>query len=287
MSRPGGAGESALAGPLVSGHSAPVESFEAALAAGRAAWPKIPLEAGVFAGHLKALERDGVPPPLEHAAELYLACACAQGVPQALKALDELLVHETANVVRRVDRSPAFIEDVLQAVREKLLVSRPPKIGEYGGRASLRSWLATTAVRTALNMRRRKDDVAMTHLPSSIGEKLAHEPELELLRERYREPFEEAVRVSLASLTTKERALLRMHLGERMSVDRLAAAYGVGRSTTQRWLAAARERLLELTRERLREQLGLTSSELESLAALVRSDLDVSVVRLLHDPLVP
>ena len=260
-----------------------MEPFEAALAAGRAAWPKIPLEPAVFARHLATLGRDGAPPPPDHAADVYLACACAHGVPQALRALDDLLTRETANVVRRVDRSPAFIEDVLQAVREKLLVSKPPKIAEYGGRASLRSWLATTAVRTALNMRRRKDDVAMTHLPSSIGEKLAHEPELEILRERYREPFAEAVRASLASLTTKERALLRMHLGERMSVDRLAAAYGVGRSTTQRWLAAACECLLELTKERLRAQLGLTSSELESLAALVRSDLDVSVVRLLDD----
>jgi RNA polymerase sigma-70 factor (ECF subfamily) len=255
-------------------------SFELALAAGRAAWPGVPLAPEAFSRHLDAHARDGAHPPLEHAADLYLACACALGVPQAVRALDELLVAASPRV-RRVDPSAAFLEDVFQVVREKLLLTKPPKIGEYAGRATLRSWLATTAVRTALNMRRRKDDVAAAGLRSSMGERVAHEPEMQYVRARYRGAFEEAVRASLAALSTKERTLLRMHLGEKMSVERLAVVYGVGKSTTARWLVAARQRLLALTQAHLREHLKVTPSELESLAAVVRSDLDVSVVRLL------
>jgi RNA polymerase sigma-70 factor (ECF subfamily) len=255
--------------------------FDEALAVGRAAWPEVGLAPEVFAAHLKMHARDGAPPPLEHAADLYLACACTHGSPQAVLALDALLVGAGARAVTRVDSSPAFIEDVLQAVREKLLLTRPPKIGDYAGRATLKSWLATTTVRTALNMKRRKDDIAGTQLRSSMGDQLAQEPELQYLRERYREPFEQAIRDSLAALSTKERALLRMHLGERMTVDRLGVVYRVSRATAARWLAAAREQLLERTHAHLRERLRLTPSELDSLGALVRSQLDVSVVRLL------
>jgi RNA polymerase sigma-70 factor (ECF subfamily) len=260
-----------------------VSSLEEALSIGRAAWPEVGLDGEVFARHLAAHARDGAPPPLEHAADLYLACACAHGSAQAVLALDTLLVGSTARAVSRVDSSTAFVEDVLQAVREKLLLTRPPKIGDYAGRATLKSWLATTAVRTALNMRRRKDDVAGAELRSSMGDQLAQEPELQYLRDRYREAFEQAIRESLASLSPKERALLRMHLGERMSVDRLGVVYRVSRATAARWLAAAREQLLERTHRHLREKLRLTPSELDSLGALVRSQLDVSVVRLLDD----
>jgi RNA polymerase sigma-70 factor (ECF subfamily) len=62
-----------------------------------------------------------------------------------------------------------------------------------------------------------------------------------------------------------------------MSVDRLGTIYKVGRSTAARWVASARRALLESAREALRIELRLTSAELDSLAADMHSQLEVSV----------
>ncbi len=66
-----------------------------------------------------------------------------------------------------------------------------------------------------------------------------------------------------------------------MSIDALAGVYHVGRSTAARWLADARERLLAGTRDALCAELQIGRAEYESLAALMRSHVAVSVVRLL------
>jgi RNA polymerase sigma-70 factor (ECF subfamily) len=214
---------------------------------------------------------------------MYLAFACAERHAEALRALDPMLRAAVERAVARIDPSPSFADEVTQAMREKLILSRPPKIADYAGRATLRSWLATGAVRTALNLRRRKGDAPSARaVLGSSDAPLQREPELEYLRERYKDQFANAVRDALAALPARERALLRLHLGERASVDKLAAIYHVGRSTAARWLAAARARLVEETRSRLCERLRLTDSEYRSLAALVRSDVEVSVVRLLE-----
>src|SRR5947209_904462 len=65
--------------------------------------------------------------------------------------------------VARVGREPSFVEEVRQTVREKLLVAAadaPPRIVEYTGRGALAAWLRIIAVRAALNLRRRRGDVA-------------------------------------------------------------------------------------------------------------------------------
>jgi RNA polymerase sigma-70 factor (ECF subfamily) len=250
------------------------------LAAGRAAWPHIEVAEAAFDEHLRGHARDGELPPLERAADLYLACACAHGVPEAARALDRLLADVVARAAARFDRSPDFADDVAQALREKLLLARPPKIAGYAGRASLSSWLTTAAVRTALNARRGKASAA--HAPVRDSDvALARTPELDFLRKRHRREFEDAVRQALKLLSPRDRTLLRMNVGEGVSIDKLAALHGVGRSTAARWLAAARDRVDTETRARLRARLQLTHSEYESLAAALRSEIAVSIVRLL------
>jgi RNA polymerase sigma-70 factor (ECF subfamily) len=66
-----------------------------------------------------------------------------------------------------------------------------------------------------------------------------------------------------------------------MSIDRLAAVYNVGRSTAARWLAAARETLLDEARREVHARIGATPSELRDLGPDLQSVLHVSLVRLL------
>ena len=72
---------------------------------------------------------------------------------------------------------------------------------------------------------------------------------------------------------------MRLHVGERMSIDQLGTLYKVNRATAARWIASARESLVAAAREQIRERLKLRESEYESIVALVRSQLDVSIAR--------
>lgn len=252
---------------------------------GRRAWPALAVDDAAFVRHLARHTKNGELPPVAHVADLYLACACAQGVSGAVDRLEELYAASLLRVVARFAGAAAGPDDVLQAVREHVLVARDarePRIADYAGQAPLKSWLAAAAARTAISMGRRKGDRLASPLDSGvaeIGESV--EPELALLRARHKGHVETALREALAGLSTKNRALLRLSVRDGLSIDRLAAIYGIGRSTAARWVEAARAALLDATREELRKLVALTDSEMDDLTAAVRSDLNVSIVRLL------
>ena len=169
-------------------------------------------------------------------------------------------------------------------MRSRLLVARGevrPKLSEYRGRGRLASWLRVVALRTALNaVAGKKREVS-----AEVADELlaSPDPELDYLRARYAPQFHEAFRRALGSLDAQERAVLRMHLVDGLSIDRIGQLFEVHRATAARWLARARDQLFEMTRDRLREELGLSATEFASIVKLVRSQLDVSICRMLED----
>jgi len=254
-------------------------SFAALWTAARSAWPDFDVAAEDFARYLARHAGDGALRSPERAGDLYLACSCARGLPRALDAFERILQASVARAVARIDRSRSFADLVTQDLRSRLLMGDPPKIVDYAGRAPLASWLKTAAVRSALNLMRAKGDQRHDSLPSGL---IAEgEPELALVRAKYRPEFEDALRTALSSLPERDRAVLCSSVRDGRSIDEIAEMHGVGRSTAARWLIAARERLTAETRRTLQERLGLTPSELDSVAAAVRSEVDVSIVRLL------
>jgi RNA polymerase sigma-70 factor (ECF subfamily) len=189
-----------------------------------------------------------------------------------------------ARVLARRRASPALAADATQAVYERLLVARSgaaPKIADYAGMGSLRAWVSTVAATTLLMIRRaearRREEPP--DLDGSFERATAAEPELRYLQERYKVELQDALRRALERLTDRERLLLRLHLGESMSIDALGAMYSVNRATAARWLASARAAILTGTREELTRALKLSPSEWASIVALVQSQLSVSVVR--------
>jgi RNA polymerase sigma-70 factor (ECF subfamily) len=248
---------------------------------GRAAWPELDIPLDELARHLARVSPEHETPPVERAADLYLALACALRQPRALAAFDRILVRCVARGTYGIDRSPAFADVVAQDLRTRLLLGARPKIADYAGRASLETWLKTAAVRAALNLRRTKrEDPHDSVCAELVGDAA---PDLDVVRARYRIEFEAAVRAALLALSARERDMLCATVRDRLTMEALAARYGVGRATAVRWLAAARETLTRDTRRRLEERLGLTRAELDSVAAALRSRLDVSIVRLLEE----
>ncbi len=217
-----------------------------------------------------------------HAADLFLCSLCARGDSAALEIFDRAVLPQVVSAIAAIQSSPAFIAEVQQQMRQKLLVSsadRPAKIAEYAGFGPLNHWLRAVAVRTALNLRRtqnREDfpvaDEVLLDLPVRTNDL-----ELDYLKSRYRTDFTEAFRKAVSSLTSQERNILRLHFVDGLSLSQVGAAYQADKSTISRWISKSRQQLLQRTRDDLGERLHLDTGELDSLMNLVDSQLEMSI----------
>lgn len=245
-------------------------------------WPRIAITPAQLAAHLA---RHGITEPHAHADDLYLAAACTLGDPAALAAFDAELGPIVRAAIRRLHNADDFVDEVAQAIRERVLVAAPgatPRIADYTGQGALRAWVRVVAMRIALNMLRdRKRDILVGD--DRIFETIAAEHGDAGSAARYREAATESLRAAFAALTPRERNLLRMHHLHGLTVDELAPSLGVHRATVARWIAAARDHLLAETRSGLVTRLDIGASTVDSILEGIASEVDVSVVRLLAD----
>lgn len=264
------------------------------VAAGRAAWPALALDEARFAAEVMArlpgfatataAERMAAGRAV-HAADLWLTLACAAGDPAALRAFDQQYLAPLVGALGKLGLSADQRDEVAQELRERLLVAdggEPPRIAEFSGRAELRTWMRTAAVRAGIDLLRRRREVPLDDedeleaLPI-----LGDDPEVQYLKEHYRTELRAAVAEALEALPARDRLLLKYHHVDRLGVERLGALYQVHHATAARWLHAARERLAAEVQQRLGQRLGMSPSELRSVARLVESQLDLSLRRLL------
>ncbi len=151
----------------------------------------------------------------------------------------------------RLRPSAAFVDDVRQALREKLFVGKEgvaPKIGEYNGRAALSSWLRVIAVRMAIDMRRASRegrDAGGEEADRAPPGAVEIDPEVRFIQQRYRGAFNDALRAAIDALEAHHREILRLHFVEGRTLDQLAASLGVHRATVARRIKAAREAVLD------------------------------------------
>jgi RNA polymerase sigma-70 factor (ECF subfamily) len=169
---------------------------------------------------------------------------------------------------------------VTQLVRERLLLP-PSRLADYAGQGSLASWIRAVAVRVALNARRpgaREEPVS-----SVPDQPIADaDPELALLRSRYREAFRTAFAEAVGALTPRDRTIMRLTALDGLTCAQVGQMYGKDASTVSRWLASSRAVLLEKTRHLLSTSLNLSPSALDSLMRVADSELDLSISRLLE-----
>jgi len=278
-SPPGAAADPALEDNLV-----------AACARGHAAFGELVLDDQTFVRHLaRVIKTGGFHPsaiPTLEIENLYLACAClagTEGAAAAFSARHGATIRGTiARIVRGADNG-----EVEQQLAAALLVgsaAAPAKIGSYAGRAPLDRWLGVAAQRAAL-MWLRENRTEARAWDGAAAEPAASgntHPEMAFLKERYRGDFEQALKDSLARLPERQRTLLRLHLVNGVSVEKIGKMFAVSQPTASRWLAAARETLLDDIKATLGSRLGASSQELASLAGMVASRLDLSLSMLLR-----
>lgn len=258
----------------------------------RAAWPGVELEAPRFVSHLaRHLPASSPVEALEqlHLGDLYLACACAHGVPAALTAFESRFLREVDVAVARMKLPAATVDEVRQQLRQKMLVSTPEapaRLAAYPGTGPLVGWVRAAALWIALDLQRRGGGEAHADDSSlSLLVEPGDDPELAYLKSTYRAEFNEAFAQALTALEPRQRNVLRLKYLDGLSIDQLGALYGVHRATAARWAVAAQEALLTETRRRLTERLRLTHSQLDSVLRLISSQLDVNLNRLLRSRL--
>ncbi|HKE18946.1 MAG TPA: sigma-70 family RNA polymerase sigma factor [Kofleriaceae bacterium] len=254
--------------------------------AARRRWPEIELPAVRFAGHVAALGiAAGADHP--HADDLYLACATSHGDPAAVAAFERELSPVARAAARRIDGSVDFVDEVVQATRERLLVARdgrPPRVAEYAGRGTLAAWVRVAAMRIAMNLlRERRRNVLVDDDAFFDAVRQGSDGERAALRSRYGQACADAVRAAFATLTARERNLLRLHHLHGLTLDELAPAMKVHRATVARWMERARGRLLEETRAGLRARLTALDAEVDSILRELQSRIDVTLSRLLAE----
>lgn len=228
-------------------------------------------------GALAALQSD----------DIYLALACARGAPGALAAFEDSYGGSIRTITARILAGSPLRDDAEQLVRDRLFVAAPdsaPKILEYHGRGTLLAFSRVVATRVALGLLRKHKN--HDPLPDDGGWQLpdqGDDPELQYLRVLYRSEFKAAFVAAIGLLTARERTLLRYHLIDRLSIDKIAAIYDIHRATAARHLTRAKQAVIRETQRNLRERLRLEQDELASILRLVEGNVDVSVRRLLTD----
>jgi RNA polymerase sigma-70 factor, ECF subfamily len=221
-------------------------------------------------------------------ADLYLAAALAQRDDQALAIAEAELMPAVRQSAGRVDSTQAFVDEVAQRVRDRLLVGdrdTPPAITQYRGTGPLARWVRVVASRIALDIKRADsktstggDDNDLTQLPAP------DDPELEVIWRTCAAEYKAALAEAFAGLSRRERNLMRQRYIDDLNIDALGRIYKVHPSTAFRWLRQVEERLASATRGALMKKLAISESQLHSMERLVMSQLHVSLGRMLKTP---
>jgi len=276
-----GAVEDGTGGPAA---SALEETIQALWVRGRAGHPEIDVADVAFAAHLATC--GAAIDPGTHAEDLYLVCAGMRGDAAAVAKLRRIHRPVLASYLRRIDGSPAFVDEVEQQVWDVLLVGgagATPKLGSYSGQGQLAGWIGIAAQRIALMIRRREAAQERAHDGAAAEAKLVdNDPELGFIKATLREKFRQAITRAIGMLEDRERMIYRLYLIDGVSIEGIAKIYGVAHSTVSRWLAKARETVIAEARRVLREDMNLSAEEFDSVAGLVMSRLDLSVSRILQ-----
>lgn len=265
-------------------------ALRSAIEQARSAWPTVALDDERFIEALAACVEPSDPPTrlaelrLDH---LYLATACAHGDEQAVALFVERFRGDVEAALARFADDRAFRSEVADEVFDKLLVAtpgHPPRIAAYHGRGELGRWIRVTAVRTAVDRTRGRD-----RRESPAGERALvdglqrhDDPELRYLEDRYRTEFRAAFEHAAASLSDRDRRLLREQVVYGLGVVKIASLHDTSKSTAARWITAARTRLVEAVHTYLQTELDVGPDELRSLMKLAATQMDISVARILE-----
>jgi RNA polymerase sigma-70 factor (ECF subfamily) len=255
----------------------------------RDAWPGLDLHTAEFMAKAAASVREEADAltALErlHVEDLYFATACACGDRAALAIFHEAWLPVVQRAVATAAPSSER-EEVCQRVVTRLFSAQPsqePQIARYSGRGRLQRWLHVVATREAYSHGRKLRPTLLDDDALVAERVLARDdPELAVLKQRYRAELKEALRYAWGELSARQRNVVRHELVDGLNGQQIATMYGVHRATVAKWRQGCRDTLLACMQAYFEDQLGLEAREMHSMARLLESQLDLSLARLLE-----
>ncbi len=224
---------------------------------------------------------------LQHAADLYLACACSLARASAIAQFESRHEQDFGHALSRMRLPESMCDDVKQEVHSKLFVGNEngPMIAQYAGRGPLAGWLRAVTVRTAIDLLR-KEKSQEVQVEQTLLERFASADigiEAQNLKKKYQRLANEAFETGFRSLSSRERNLLRQHYLQHMNIDQIGALYKVHRTTAFRWITSARATIFANAQTHVAAELGEGSGEdAEELLRILESQIDVTLDRLLR-----
>ena len=261
------------------------------LGAAQRTFPTFCLPIDVFVAYLRERLPPDLPPPIAlrrmHTSDLYLACACAHGDPNAIAVLDERCLGQLDRALSKIGIDRDTVAEVKQDIRYRMLVGDGGRaeIIDFAGRGDLRGWVRVMATRQALRRQGRARREQVTEDNELWQHLVATEPRIfDHAKERYRREFKRAFETALRALPHREKTMLRQHYLDGATLDELALLYRVHRATVTRILGRAREMVLASTRDRLMSELEVPSQELDSILRMIWSRIEFSLRALRRGP---
>jgi len=256
---------------------APSAEIDAAYAAGKAAWPAIEIPVAQLATMATAVGADQQGLQL-WAADFYLACAAANGHEPAMAIIDQRFVRKLAPRIKRLGAPASSVADILQVIRERLFTGPRPRIAAYNAAGPLEQWIKVVGIRTAIDLHRKETPVerARIGVPKTVGEPTP-DPTAQLTKDRYKLELQQVLKRGIQTLSTRDRTVLRLHLVDGLSIEKIATTQGVHRVTVARWIWNAGEILLDGVRRHFKDHHGMVPSECDSLAHLVQSQISLDL----------
>lgn len=271
-----------------------MEQLEAELGrlvqAGQGAWPGVQVSPQDFVAFLaRHLPAEAVQPAALQALcahELYLVCAYGLDSPEAAQILESQYMSKVGKQLLRIGTAPPLVEDILQDLRIRLADMQRPEVTRrgYSGRSALLAWLNLSAMRESRHLQKRGlREQALEEAATDLLSSAAKDPELMQLIELYKRSFFQAFRDAIATLTSRQRNLLRYHYLDRLSIDAIGLLYHVHRTTAARWVARAQEQLAERSRELFLARIPMENDSLTRVLKLLESQIHLNLGQVLPD----
>jgi RNA polymerase sigma-70 factor, ECF subfamily len=278
--------------PALAGH---VERIERELADARMRLPDATVSDAAFAAALAERTLTQKDPAAALARlrveDLLLAQWCASGDPRAIATFERVHERDLDAVVARFRRLALPGDELRQALRIKLFVGaagRAPRIGDYSGFGFLQNWLRVTALRAMVDIARSERARQLEDLLEDDALFAVAAPASDLdsryTRAELGHAIKQAFTRAVAGLAPRGRNFLRHAHVDQLTLDQIAALYGIHRATVARTLAAAREELSTATRKELAALLGLPDTDLDSMVRGADSQIELSLSRVLAAP---
>jgi serine/threonine-protein kinase len=221
-----------------------------------AAWPTFSVAPAAFKRAMLGAIEGGASLDRIHAEDLYLALGCLAGEQAARTAFEREVIAVVVPSLRRARARNASLEQVTSALRARLFGAdgHEAKLAEYMGRATLVAWVRAAALRILL-----ESGVEGRHLPYvSPGD------EVEVAA---------AAKEAIGTLPLEFRTVLRFHVGDGLSIERLAQMIGTPASIILCRVDEGMQRAVDAGSRILRQRGAFSAHNLDRFRSVLRREL--------------